>query len=441
MSPRPLQLIPDWHRAETLYSWSARMHRTLGGSIKDTGMLLFDAVHSYKEWAASARLDHLLQVTEGRLGDASDILLKRTVLAAYYPFLRPAQRQDFQARASSAQRTPWLTRFGMRASTLDRQEMRWCPCCVEADLQLFGMPTWQLPHQLPGAWWCVEHDTPLCTMVPTRAEWSLPEIGASAQTASYSAGEARVLRTLSALSASLVGREKMSLVMLKRALLYRLRDLGVVTSTKPVSPEDLQRWFAGTQLALAVYNASPAQHTVLARPWVHETLLQRRTGHPLLWMMLWTAGFEGLSEHEVVRSFHEPDETLIWQEDGQGMLWVEDRFHGDDRVQAAVANSMTVQEAARRLNVSVTTVRRYMQDAQCAPKTVLTTERRRARWEAAVSEIETLIRENPGLTRTEVLVLSKAAVSWLASWDKEKLASLLAVIPEVRQRQCGLGFE
>jgi TniQ len=432
---KSLHLIPDWRGDETLYSWSARVHRLLGGATKETGHKLFGAPHAYKEWSTNSRLDHLELVTDGLLGDVRSILLKRTVLAAYYPFLRPEQRKDFDERAASAQRTPWLTRFGMRASTLDGSEMRWCQCCVDEDVRNWGAPRWRLPHQLPGAWWCVEHDMPLNRLTPERADWVLPVVTVPTSDVMLTIEGRVTLRTLSALTASLIGQERINLVSIKRALLARLRDMGVVSSMKPVSHNDLQHWFAKTDLVAAVDLVQPSFLSMLERPWIYETLLKRRSNHPLLWMMLWVAAFEGSPHQEGVRGFHEPDTTLIWQEDGQGMLWVEENFQGDDRVQAIARSAETIRDAALQLNVSIATVRRYMREAQCSPRLVRAEDRRHIRKNEALAQIESLIQANPNGSKTEIHRKCKGAVSWLAKWEPGLLASLIAQIPEVRERQ------
>lgn len=438
MSSKPLHLIPDWRGDETLYSWSARMHRLLAGATKETGKRLFGASHAYKEWAVSTRLDHLELVTGGSLGNIRSILLQRTVLAAFYPFLRAEQRHDFDERAASAQRAQWLTRFGMRASTLDAAEMRWCPSCTEEDVREWGATRWRLPHQMPGAWWCVEHNMPLNRLMPGRAEWVLPDIFESGTELMLTVGQRQALRTLSALAASLNGQERIKLVSIKRALLSRLREMGVVSSMKPVFPQDLQHWFAKTDLAAAVEQVQPSFQSTLDRPWIYETLLKRRSNHPLLWMMLWVTAFEGVPQQEVVRGFHEPDATLIWQEDGQGMLWVEANFQGDHRVQAIVRDAETIKEAARQLNVSIITVRRYMREAQCSPKLVHEEDRRQIKKEVALAEIESLIQANPDVSKTDIHRKCKGAVSWLYKWAPDLLASLLAKISEKREKQFSL---
>jgi hypothetical protein len=439
MWSEPLHLIPDWRGDETLYSWSAQMHRILGGATKETGQRLFGASHAYKEWAACSGLDHLAEVTGGKLGDNRSILLRRTVLAAYYPFLRAEQRLDFDERATNSKRTPWLTRFGMRASTLDWSEMRWCHCCSENDLREWGATRWRLPHQLPGAWCCAEHDMPLYRISPGRAEWAIPGGSKSFRDVLLTIEDRKSLTKLSALTASLIGQERIGLVSIKRALLSRLRDMGIVPSMKPVSSDSLQRWFVKTHLAAAIQQVEPKLQPVIDSPWIYETLLKRRSNHPLLWMMLWVAAFEDSTRQEVIRGFHEPDATLMWQEDGQGMLWVEENFQGDDRVQSIVRNAESIQEAARQLNVSIITVRRYMRQAQCAPKLVRSQDRRQARKNDAVAEIESLIQTIPDVSKTDVHQKCKGAVSWLSKWEPELLSSLLAQITEKREKQ--LGFD
>jgi TniQ len=435
---KPLHLIPDWRGDETLYSWSARMHRLLGGATKQTGQRLFGASHAYKEWAASNHLDHLHLVTGGTLGSIRSILLQRTVLAAYYPFLRPEQRQDFDERAERVQRSSWVTRFGMRASNIDGTEMRWCRCCSREDVHVWGTSRWRLPHQLPGAWWCTEHDMPLNRVMPGRAEWAVPGGSESSPEVLLDIDGRQSLNKLSALAASLIGKERVDLPSIKRALLSRLRDMRVVNSIKPVSSESLQRWFVKTNLAVAVQQVEPKLQPVFDGPWIYETLLKRRSNHPLLWMMLWVAAFEDSSLHEVVRGFHEPDTTYIWQEDGQGMLWVEGNFQGDDRVQAIVRNAETIREAAQKLNVSIFTIRRYMREAQCAPKQIRAQDRKQARKDEAVAEIEALIKSTPDVSKTDIHRKCKGSVSWLAKWEPELLASLLAQISDKREKQLGL---
>lgn len=120
------------------------------------------------------------------------------------------------------------------------------------------------------------------------------------------------------------------------------------------------------------------------------------------------------------------------------MLWVEANFQGDHRVQAIVRDAETIKEAARQLNVSIITVRRYMREAQCSPKLVHEEDRRQIKKEVALAEIESLIQANPDVSKTDIHRKCKGAVSWLYKWAPDLLASLLAKISEKREKQFSL---
>ena len=120
------------------------------------------------------------------------------------------------------------------------------------------------------------------------------------------------------------------------------------------------------------------------------------------------------------------------------MLWVEENFQGDDRVQAIVRNAETIRDAALQLNVSIATVRRYMREAQCSPRLVHAEDRRQIRKNEALAQIESLIQANPDVSKSEIHRKCKGAVSWLSKWEPELLASLMTQIPEVRERQLEL---
>jgi transposase-like protein len=440
-NPKPLALVLAWSGDETLYSWSARMHLFLLSPCKETGKALFGAVHSYKEWAVNANLFHLNSVTHGRLGSSKSILLSRTPLASFYPFLSEAQQVDFDQRANARESTPWLVRFGMRASRLDGGDMRWCPHCVDADLSTNRLPRWRLPHQMSGAWWCLDHHVPLKKMHPGRAEWTLPTDGGNHPDAKVDLIEHEVaLRRLAGLSVSLIGKERVNTHGLRRALLGHLRHLGVLPAMKPMSPDDLCLWFVQTTTAKAVVCAEPKFDWLLTKPWIHEVLHSRRASHPLLWLILWASVFEDMSDHELIQGFHDPERMLLWQEDGQGQLWVEASFQSDDRVQSIVRQATSVEDAAKQLNVSVTTVRRYMRQAQCVHQAVRAEDKREQRKQAAVEEIERLINSTSDITKSDVHYHCKSAVSWLRRWDPDLLVSLLSRITEVRARQMELVY-
>ena len=439
---KPLQLIPDWLGDETLYSWSSRAHRMLCASTKDTGRILFGIGHAYRELAVSTNLIHFSKVTEGRLGSTRDILLRRTSLGAFYPFLRREQQKAFDDFLEiNDKKVAWLHRFGMRTSSLVGNEMRWCPECVKRDIERWGTSTWRTPHQLPGAWWCYEHDTLLQAYEQKRAEWSMPGESILKHDYDLNQQEREVLMTLSTLAASLISVLSVDLPSIKNVILTQLREIGVLSFMKPINAEDLNDWFYRTSMASAIRKLDPKLLPVTSSTWVYELLLNRRADHPLLWMILCVSAFERLHKEVVVQSFYGYNSSKPWQEDGQGLLWNEDVFRGDTRIQEIVRRATTIEEAASQLNVSVATVTKYMKKAQFNARYVRQIDRMKARLLTATSAIETYVKLNPTATRNEVRSKCISALVWLKRSAPDTLNAIWEKIPEKNPIQQSLNFD
>jgi hypothetical protein len=54
---------------------------------------------------------------------------------------------------------------------------------------------------------------------------------------------------------------------------------------------------------------------------------------------------------------------------------------------------------------------------------------------------EALIQANPDASKTDVHRQCKGSVSWLYKWEPKLLTSLLAAIPDVREKQLSLEFK
>lgn len=432
-------LIPAWRGDETLYSWAGWFHRTCGaGPTRETGKALFGAPHAYKEYGAPANIQHLSNATGGLLGDARTVLLKRTVLGAYYPFLRASQQAMFDSLLQSPKRTSWLTRFGMRASALDSTKLlRWCPECIADDMDRWYLARWRLPHQIPGAWWCIDHECLLITHVPQHANWATPPINELPDHPSRDQARphAAVLHAMAAMANSLIGASPVDVQMLKRSVLSSLREKGAISNGKPLNAPGLRLWFTDTPTYQALLHVDPLLASRLDSEWIYEALLKRRVGHPLLWVILWTAAYEGLSISDLIQGFHQPERILSWEDDGQGMLWIEADLRGDTSVQQIVLNATSVGDAAEQLRVSPTAIRRYLRKVQCSPARHLENAQRVVRQAKAIQEIESLIESEPSMTRTDVHRYCKASVSWLRRWNPDLLDELLSRVPEFNARQ------
>ena len=437
MNPARLAFVPDWRGDETLYSWAARFHRQRGTTVKQTGQQLFGAAHACREHCAPAGVHRFILATGHVLGDVRGVLLGRTPLAAYFPFLSEGRRERFAALCLRASNVPWASQFGMPASALETGGLRWCTRCAEADQALWGEVHWRLPHQLPGVRICLDHGELLHEFQVDRFSWNLPPSKVDRvrrHSGTTPEEHVRSLRTVAALSASLMGCDRLDLAQMKLAVVVALRSQGVVTAARPMSTGTLQAWFASLPVAAAI-GGQPGLHVLADGAWLHDALHGRRAVHPVKWLLLWSAAFYGADDSTLVRAMHCPVLMTAWDPLGQGLLWPEAEPNLDSRLKTTVEAHATARAAAMALGVSVTAVRRYMKAAGCQPQNSRVASQRQDRLSLATRAIEACISANPSCTRSQVRDLCKAEVSWFRRWAPETLAALLARLPEVRDRQ------
>ncbi len=434
--------LPDWHRDETLYSWAARWHRLAGGgSARWTAEVLFAVQHACRERAAPASLHQFVAQTDGRLGSVRSVLLGRTKLAAYYPFLTSSQRQKFDALAGAGAPVAWMTRFGMRASALDDAALRWCPECAASDLVSLGMTTWRLFHQLPGAWVCVDHGRVLRSLGPraARSAWHLPPATATNLQRELEAREAEAIRLqrLASFSASLIGLDAIDLPDLRKLVRSWFTDTGVLTPTKPICPERLARWFG--KLALnAALRASGHAAPLLGGEWIHELLASRSAAHPLKWLLLVAGIDEEVAGGLPMDFFRTHDLPVGCDQKGQYLLWAIDDRRAGSHVMQVVQSTSSFEAAARTLGISVLTLRRSLARAGYSAQQHLQTKKVAERRLAAIEAVHQLIALNGAMSRSDVHRHCKAEVSWLRTHDPQALHDALAQIRSKKSAQLAL---
>lgn len=437
----PLPIVPDWHADETLYSWAARYYRLRGaGAVRPAGGLLFDTLHAYKEIEAPTRLHHFCRMTCSALGDVKSILLTRTPLTAFVPFLSVEQAQRFEACTQSDQAVGWMTRFGMRASALEQRMLRWCPDCVREDVATLGMPTWHLAHQLTGAWICLVHERPLNKHVATAAAWHLPPGENGLNPLPNLAVDDRLLRplrSLSALASSLVNSPRVDIPSVHRIVVSELHEQRVLSSTKPISVQRLSSWFKSTPQARALECVAEAARLADGM-WIHETLASRRTAHPIKWMLLLSAALNGREDYELIDKLHQPEAEVSWDDKGQGLLWADGDRRSGLIVRSTAEEAPTLAHAAAELNISVGTLRHHLRKSSCDAATQRAIQRRATRRSSAIKEIEGQMSADPECSRSDIHRRCSSAIAWLRRHEPEVLTSLLARIPERRPHQAAL---
>lgn len=174
--------LPDWRPDETLYSWCARYHR-VAGSVRasQTSLRLFGHPRAGLAHDLGGRLAILVDRTGGKLGSASDLLLKHTVLGYYMTVRSSAERERWVARLATGTPGPIKSELGWLATRMGAAHpLKACESCEAEDIAQGRGPHWRRQHQLPGVWICIKHQHTLWT-TPVRANglmktmWLLPD--------------------------------------------------------------------------------------------------------------------------------------------------------------------------------------------------------------------------------------------------------------------------
>lgn len=439
--PAPLAYIPDWRADETLYSWVAGFHATYGnGSTTDTAQLLFGTRHACKERDAPNNLHHFVKKTRGELGDVRSVLLTRTPIGLFTPFL-PASRQQLLAnRIREIDGTGWRLLCGMPASCLgDRFALHYCEACVAEDVNTWGWPRWRLPHQLIGAWICLDHGCVLKTLRSTAWQWHLPPIGTSGSGAlALDEAQASGLRRMATLALSLIGTESLDIGSIRQAVLVGLRDHGVTSWTHPLDDSQLAAWFAQSPIAAWMRSSRGPWQRLAAGTWVHDLLRNRVGDHPLKWMLLWSTLFADTDEVASHRRFIDPDSAPYWDASGQGTIWGTSNASVPSDIQRVITEAATLRDAAKSLGLTVFSLRRRLAElGTCARVFRLDTslDNRKSR---AMAAIRSYIAEHPNCSRADIHRDCKAAVSWIRANDPDLFSVAVGALDDQQSRQLQL---
>jgi hypothetical protein len=145
---------------EILYSVFARYHlRTRNRTVQATARQLFGHKHSRFVVDFPNKLGYLIsQMPPGHNFSVDRLIDKHTLLPFYSPFLLPDKvsqvRRDMTERSLGGS---IHGRIGNLTSNIQVKYLRFCPVCVENDINLCGEPYWHRVHQLPGILVCPQH--------------------------------------------------------------------------------------------------------------------------------------------------------------------------------------------------------------------------------------------------------------------------------------------
>ncbi|NRA15577.1 MAG: TniQ family protein [Oceanospirillaceae bacterium] len=104
-----------------------------------------------------------------------DIIINHTALNYYRPFLSKEKYQQTYLALKKGDAQYIHNWLGITANRLkEPQELRYCPVCINSDLQTFGIAYWHRQHQLYGTTQCVRHGEKLFIEKVKRRSVTLP---------------------------------------------------------------------------------------------------------------------------------------------------------------------------------------------------------------------------------------------------------------------------
>lgn len=149
--------LPILRHDETLYSIAARTRlQNAARDDREACRSLFGPSSTIRIAEFPVNLSRFCEATGGHFGDPPDVLLGTTLCGFFERIGGPPWR------AAKWRRPVETAGYGLATlSNGNVNTWRGCPYCVESDLLTYGISHWRRAHQLPTAFFCLAHHTPL----------------------------------------------------------------------------------------------------------------------------------------------------------------------------------------------------------------------------------------------------------------------------------------
>lgn len=167
--PSAYDCLPQPFEEETLYSWCARYHRLNGGdNPRATSRQLFGHPTAGLRPELPFHLGRFQHNTKHYLGRLDDLLLQRTVLGFYRPFLSPHGMAEIflllaNGNSMAARALLGLSKDGLATRSL----LRFCPECAKEQFAAHAVSWWRTEHLWPSIVICQKHG---CMLTQTKDE-------------------------------------------------------------------------------------------------------------------------------------------------------------------------------------------------------------------------------------------------------------------------------
>lgn len=149
--------LPILRHDETLYSIAARTRlQNAARDDREACRSLFGPSSNIRIAEFPVNLSRFCEATGGYFGDPRSVLLATTLCGFFERIGGPPWR------AAKWRRPVETAGYGLATlSNGNINTWRACPRCVESDLSTYGISHWRRAHQLPTAFLCLVHRTPL----------------------------------------------------------------------------------------------------------------------------------------------------------------------------------------------------------------------------------------------------------------------------------------
>lgn len=438
-----LGFLPTWWKGESLYGLCSRLHALRGDKTRDLGRKLFGREHACRVVDIPSGLGRFMHVTEGKLGTPEEIIQRRTVAAAYWPFASDATRQLLLQAATDALGVPVPMVLGLPAGRAGAfHPLRTCAECRRIATIEKGYATWQLADQLPGVWWCPIHGRPLEQVNGVKAIWRKPGSDGLELGAAESPDEEHALHMMRALSSAIASCDRISTWGLASAVVGRLKQLAIAKSAARLNGERLNKWLDDAP-HVKWMRRQGASVVTPANNWAVPMIRGRSRAHPLKWMILWASAWRSEEVTQAVEAFKFAAQGRAAQEQGtQYLLWPEHWGRASDigvpaEVEDAFMSCQTIHGVAAMLGSSTSTVRQWLSDYPRFGRDWLERVRSR-RMQQARENLLRVITASPAISRSELLRTCKTDVEWLSRNAPLTLRSILDRLPARKSPQDGL---
>lgn len=177
-----LTVLPVMLPSETLYSWCARYHRLTGNRLAaDTSQQLFGTPNAGRLHDLTSHLAAFVDRTHERFGTVESLAMVHTLLGFYAPF-KPADLIQQACNTMAGPSVARLKfQLGLQASRVGATHpLKACPECMADEVRKSGFAVWHLEHQWPSVWICRRHgkwlqQSTIKTKCFLNQQWLLPD--------------------------------------------------------------------------------------------------------------------------------------------------------------------------------------------------------------------------------------------------------------------------